>query len=739
MKTRAIVGSLLGTLLGILLIVSTILFVAYQLGVFVPPIDIFGGMKTPESPPTRAQLQLMWHTLLPSQSQTSGNPVAPPNGVVYQLVGTQLLGFDQKSGQLEYQRDASLYGQLDPDSLSVDNDKISITSLDGFVHLFDASSDQTPQLSELPLPVATVNNGIAYSVGGSTDDVGTVTAYDVLSGKNLWRTDCACIGTQKPVIFNSMLYVLARSNTGSDSVLLAMTKGGDLLWSQNLGDTNGQNIYQQLIVTDSVIGLLYTTPSASGLITSVSAYDKSFGEQIWDLKDPNHEPDFLTSDGTNFYASFRSPQGFGVEAINTTNGAVTWQQTLTDVSHTGLPEISSQNGALYVVYYNQGQHVFVLDEKTGDQLGSDPSSLEVSSPPVVNNGMLFLGRYDSSTATAELDGYRVVLPPPPHKLFVLAYGLLSTSTSTDFGNIVKALKKVYPDADFLNYSYRGIDKRGNPLPYTCDETFTHPISELVTRLKIQIIKYLELHPNTQVYVIGHSMGGVIAYGLLADMMTYGYLNFNGGQVLGIATMSSPLGGIPGFHGIYYALISHSYQMQCKVLASKHLVLKSLADLIHLFPDGNTSVPVGGKDSLMRVVTGGDSTNQRVAQAAVHHYIDVLTIGNMQDYTFNFNVCPGYGRTPDSRFLSTQWIRDQGKDSHLYARIIMEGKPNCPDIGQVGINHAAVFLSPAVQTALIEWSQGKTPAVLSGITLENQKILCWLLGSAVGKIGDFSMI
>src|SRR5207245_6099538 len=149
------------------------------------------------------------------------------------------------------------------------------------------------------------------------------------------------------------------------------------------------------------------------------------------------------------------------------------------------------------------------------------------------------------------------------------------------------------------------------------------------------------------------------------------------------------------------------QMHCNVLASKHLVLKSLADLVHLFPDGNTSVPFGSKDSLMRVVTGGNSTNQRVAQAAVRHYIDVLTIGNARDYTFSFNVCTGYGRTPDSRFLSTQWVTDQGNDSRLYARVITEGKPNCPDIGQVGINHAAVFLSPAVQTALIEWSQGKS--------------------------------
>src|SRR5437763_4142754 len=188
MKTKLAI--IVVAILGMLLIVATIMFVAYQLGIFVPPIDIFGGMKTPDSSYARAQLQLIWHTPLPRQVQALGNPVISPNGIVYQLMENQLLGFDQKSGELEYQRDLSPYGQLDPDSLSVDNDKVSITSLDGFAHLFDASADQTPQLSELPLPVATVNKDIAYSVGGSTDDVYAITAYDVVSGKTLWRTNC---------------------------------------------------------------------------------------------------------------------------------------------------------------------------------------------------------------------------------------------------------------------------------------------------------------------------------------------------------------------------------------------------------------------------------------------------------------------------------------------------------------------------------------------------------------------
>src|SRR2546423_6319550 len=291
MKTKLAI--LVGVILGMLLIAATILFFASKFGIFAPQIDIFGGMKTPDSSYARPQLQLIWHTPLPRQVQALGNPVISPNGIVYQLMENQLLGFDQKSGQLEYQRDLSTYGQLDPDSLSVDNDKVDITSPDGFVHLFDASADQAPQMNELPLPLATVNGGIAYFVGSTTDDLYNVTAYNAVSGKNLWRTNCACIGIQKPVIYNNILYILAQSNISNDSVLLAMTKSGDLLWSLDLGDSNGQTTYQQLIITESVIGILYTTPSASGLITSVSAYDKSFGQKIWELKDSNHEPDFL--------------------------------------------------------------------------------------------------------------------------------------------------------------------------------------------------------------------------------------------------------------------------------------------------------------------------------------------------------------------------------------------------------------------------------------------------------------
>ena len=180
--------------------------------------------------------------------------------------------------------------------------------------------------------------------------------------------------------------------------------------------------------------------------------------------------------------------------------------------------------------------------------------------------------------------------------------------------------------------------------------------------------------------------------------------------MGIATMDSPLGRIPGFYGIYYALISHTYQAQCKVLASKHLVLQSLADLVHLFPDGNTAIPFGGKDNLMSVVTGGDATNQREAQAAVRHYIDVLTIGNGRDYTFNFNACPGYSDTPDSRFLGSQWIADQGNDSHLYARVITEGNQTAPISGKSDQPRRNIPLSRS-SDSFDRVEPGKNPAAL----------------------------
>src|SRR5260370_16521910 len=70
--------AILGSILGTLLIAATIMFVAYQLGIFVPPIDIFGGMKTPESSYARTQLQLIWHTPLPRQFQALHNPLLPP-------------------------------------------------------------------------------------------------------------------------------------------------------------------------------------------------------------------------------------------------------------------------------------------------------------------------------------------------------------------------------------------------------------------------------------------------------------------------------------------------------------------------------------------------------------------------------------------------------------------------------------------------------------------------------------
>src|SRR2546430_988522 len=100
------------------------LFIAIQIGLPVPGIEIFKGLKTPYSETAGAQLQSVWQQKLPSSSQPQGDPIIAQNGRIFQVIGTQLLGFDQKTGDQVYQRELGYI----PESLQVDSGKIYTTS-----------------------------------------------------------------------------------------------------------------------------------------------------------------------------------------------------------------------------------------------------------------------------------------------------------------------------------------------------------------------------------------------------------------------------------------------------------------------------------------------------------------------------------------------------------------------------------------------------------------------------------
>lgn len=323
----------------------------------------------------------------------------------------------------------------------------------------------------------------------------------------------------------------------------------------------------------------------------------------------------------------------------------------------------------------------------------------------------------SPTTTVTPDPSPTSSPTPgTHKLFVLLLGLATDSKlkDNDFynGGIVTALKKSNSGAEFLNFSYR-YDKNNNPQPYSCGDTFSHHISYYVAELWEQIISYLQKHPGTQVYLIGHSMGGAIAFGLLAFMYQHGYIHIKGGQIAGVVTMDSPLGGVPDFNGIYTGIAEGQYKAMkgCQALNNKGVKFNSLDDLTKIY--NPISDPLGGQDSLMSVVDKGSASNQGVADSARSKGISVMTVENVADFVYDFGGCPGFGSFPDNQFLSTQRLADEGDNSGVYGRLF-ESSPAlaCDNIANMTINHGKAFTDAGVQEGILQFTSGQTPSALS---------------------------
>src|SRR5262249_54395255 len=109
---------------------------------------------------------------------------------------------------------------------------------------------------------------------------------------------------------------------------------------------------------------------------------------------------------------------------------------------------------------------------------------------------------------------------------------------------------LYPSAQFLAFSYLGSDPAtGHPFPYTCLDTFTQHLAFYALLLGNQLTSYLQTQPPntiTEVYLIGHSMGGTVALAYLTALLEAPTqvtpLPANG-NLAGVITLDSPLGGV----------------------------------------------------------------------------------------------------------------------------------------------------------------------------------------------------
>src|SRR5437764_4891408 len=155
------------------------------------------------------------------------------------------------------------------------------------------------------------------------------------------------------------------------------------------------------------------------------------------------------------------------------------------------------------------------------------------------------------------------------KLFVFIQGintsLQNNNPPTDsFGTrngIAPYLSSVYPGAQFLMYSYNGSNSNGYPAPYQCQDTVVNDAKADTLKLVTQLGNYLKNKTNTDVYIIAHSFGGLVAYGYLSYLFSQHTVNGSiqgttGNRIAGIVTLDTPLGGIP--NDLYLAKIFTTY-------------------------------------------------------------------------------------------------------------------------------------------------------------------------------------
>jgi uncharacterized repeat protein (TIGR01451 family) len=313
----------------------------------------------------------------------------------------------------------------------------------------------------------------------------------------------------------------------------------------------------------------------------------------------------------------------------------------------------------------------------------------------------------------------------------------------------------YSGAHFLEYSYP-IDKtgqdQGKTHPYTCADTFTHSINQDVRTLDLQVKNYLNQpnNQNTDIYLIGHSQGGVIAFGYLAYLESQGWPSLpNGGQLKGVVTLDSPIGGVSDdfFHNDKHVTEAY-YILHCpnlvpglsaknalklgeilatpnptplqliqlgvlvsKILNGANLSFKSLNNLVDIYNTAPGSNPQGGLANITKIIfpnfSGFKPINQLLAfEAFDSHGIPVLTIGNKLDFTFNPGAC---GIPLQTNFLTTQVVGDGGDSSGVYGRAIIGGTPKCSFATNIPENHNDVLTTLEVELGILNFlPNGGTP-------------------------------
>jgi Lipase (class 3) len=282
----------------------------------------------------------------------------------------------------------------------------------------------------------------------------------------------------------------------------------------------------------------------------------------------------------------------------------------------------------------------------------------------------------------------------------------------------------FQDAQSMVFSYAGVfpNTNGKPEDFTCDKTFSNTLLTDEYLLKKQVNAYIKTNPGTKVFLVGHSLGGVIAFAYMADVIETNHLGSNtldkSGSVLsGVSTNDSPLGGIE--KSIFYqrlaGLVSH---WRCTPRPSANIV----QDMEDIFKSANNNPRLGEAASISQVILSGNPmSNQAVAETAARLGVAIIISGNSYDLMWQPKNCPPY---LDANFLSTQYLSEKGNIGRgaLYVREFQAGFPSCLNRGLVNnANHFEVVTNNDVKQAIWETFTSQNVTLLKSITNSNTPV------------------
>ncbi len=310
---------------------------------------------------------------------------------------------------------------------------------------------------------------------------------------------------------------------------------------------------------------------------------------------------------------------------------------------------------------------------------------------------------------------RAAIPVDPrHSVAILIDGLCSArpaggAVSGGFaapGGLVDQLRAAgWPADSVVPYSYRGgavdADGRWQSAAYGCDDTYAQGIRQDAEVLDAQIQAIVTAHPNTDVHLVGFSLGGLVAMAYLAQFSGADAWSLpSGGRLADVVTLDAPLGGIP-------AVVTFCQLTPTCATNTPAGVPPAISDLGSLWDHGSGR-PAGATRSVERFF-GGGRTNQGLADAARDHGIRILAVGNLRDWT--------YRPTSQLDFQDTQWLAGEAAGQAVYSRVITSGLAVCPDassasqnaLAALDCNHDLVMSDPGVAGAIVGLFGGVSPA------------------------------